>query len=316
MKPLMLTHALALSLALAATATAQQAPRNPGKTLAPKLDPTKLKLPPGQIRKLEQPTRLARGGSNNGGGNRGSQAVAETLAWCRGSLGLLAEARSEAILAALDDELAQGYRLLQDGMLRALERARGEDAYSSITWRALSRGIELAQLIDALADELDPRHETRLTFLLRYYEFLERTALQLDLPHYVPWTGGKVDERLFETRFVEYAHEQLAWLLETFTTPSAVYGATPKLLSTRSYLGALEFVVAYTIDDLSESLWSAKHACAIEELTLIGEKLAAHNADNAAYYRDDRRAVNLTHTQLSRISRGLKHGCGSASTAR
>jgi hypothetical protein len=297
---------LAVSAAFAQQAPAPKpAPVPPGKAGPVIQLPKGVKLAPLK----PAPTRLVRGGSNNGGSGRGSADVVETLAWCRGSQGILAEARGEAMMAALDDDLEAGYQALLRGMARALERAEGEDAYSSLTWRALSRGIELAGALESIDPDLDPRFEMRMAFFLRYYAFLDRVAKDLDVPYYVPARGGHVDESRYETRFVDYAREQLSWLLETFTEQSSVFGVIPRLPAS-TYLMALEFVTAYVTDDLAESLWAARHACAIEELRLIHEKLAAHNAGNLAYYRDDRRAVNATHTQLMRIGRGLGQGCG------
>jgi hypothetical protein len=298
---------------LAASATfAQQAP-----TPAPRSAPARpgkpgqvIQLPPGlKLSPLKPaPTRLVRGGSNNGGSGRGSADVVETLAWCRGSQGILAEARDQAMLAALDDDLAAGYQALLNGMARALDRAEGEDAFSSLTWRALSRGLELAAALESIDPDLDPRFEMRMAFFLRYYAFLDRVAKDLDVPYYVPARAGEVDESRYETRFVDYAREQLSWLLETFAEHSSVFGVIPRLPAS-TYLTALEFVTAYVTDDLAESLWAARHACAIEELRLLQEKLAAHNAGNRAYFRDDRRAVNATYAQLVRIGRTLGQGC-------
>ena len=149
------------------------------------------------------------------------------------------------------------------------------------------------------------------------------TVKTIDLEYQIPyWYGIRncptcraadypdFDDTLFEKQYVQYAKGQIDWLIgPNFVIPHLNGGVTVKN-STKGFLKAAEFIANYVKEDLSDSLWNLKFACAIESLDILNQQLATHNAGNVGYFGDDRIAVNASYDVFIGLSRETQFGCG------
>lgn len=253
------------------------------------------------------------GGSNTGGSGSGSEFALE---WCRGNVALLNRYRQQATLALLDNDTIGARALLEAGLVKALERKSTQGLDRSLTYKAVSRGLELAA---ALSIEPTVTADSQVAALLSYYDFISLIAAKVDIDLYIPYhytylpgcPSGNCegfDIAGFEKRFIEYARAQLKWFEESFVSEVSVTDVTPRH-SAKAYLKILEFISKYVADDLESSLWRSKYACTIDTMRLMSEALAAHNTGNMAFYRNDKYAVFLTHKDVARTIAEIGKGC-------
>lgn len=265
------------------------------------------------------------GGTSIGGSDKGSVYSAYVSEWCRGNQALLGQYRTQAKLADLQQDTAGVVDLLLKGLHEALDHpaSGGAVADKSLSYKAIVRGIEMAE---ALLDQSqsDPNGvEAARVFLFVYYDFLDFVADSIDMSLYIPYqyhySGchgcAGFDEAAFERRYVQYADAQIDWFLATFVTETAMDGATPGTTqvvprySTRAALKLLEYLTKDVAEDLANSLWAAKFACAIRQLELLNHNLAAHNGGNRAFYANDRYALNIVTDQIKALKGRLSNGC-------
>lgn len=254
------------------------------------------------------------GGSNTGGSGTGSEFVLE---WCRGNVALLNRYREQATLALLDNDSIGARALLEAGLVKALERKSAQGLDQSLTFKAVSRGLELAA---ALSSEPTVTADSQVAALLSYYDFISLIAAKVDIDLYIPYhytflpgcPSGNCegfDIAGFEKRFIDYARAQLKWFDDSFVAEVNAIDVTPRH-SAKAYLKVLEFISKYVADDLETSLWRSKYACTIDTMRLMNDALAAHNAGNMAFYRNDKYAVFLTHKDVAQTIAEISNGCG------
>lgn len=258
-------------------------------------------------------TARKEGGSNVGGSDSGSEFVLE---WCRGNVALLNRYRQQATLALLDNDSIGARALLEAGLVKALERKSAQGLDRSLTYKAVSRGLELAS---ALSNEPTVTADSQVAALLSYYDFISLIAAKVDIDLYIPYhytylpgcPSGNCegfDIAGFEKRFIDYARAQLKWFDESFVSEVSVTDVTPRH-SAKAYLKVLEFISKYVADDLENSLWRSKYACTIDTMRIMSDSLAAHNAGNMAFYRNDKYAVFLTHKDVAQTIADIGKGC-------
>lgn len=259
------------------------------------------------------------GGSNTGGSGTGSEFVLE---WCRGNVALLNKYRQQATLALLENDTIGARALLSAGLQKALERKGMQGLDQSLTYKAILRGLQLAT---ALEGETTVAADSQVAAMLSYYDFVSLIAAKVDIDLYIPYhytylpgcPSGNCegfDIAGFERRFIDYAREQLKWFESTFVAQTDSIGVTPRH-SAKAYLKVLEFISKFVADDLEDSLWRSKYACTIDTMQLMSEALAAHNAGNMAFYRNDKYAVNLTNAEVTQTIAEIGKGCGGANNS-
>jgi hypothetical protein len=191
--------------------------------------------------------------------------------------------------------------------------------FKPLTARAIARGPQLADKVD---HETQGAHNgTRSTtyFLFGYYDFISHVANFLDMPYYIPYHhcrahrcggGYEFDVDAFESRFVDYTKEQVQLVL-TRLSESNGWQVFP-VGAYQGYLGALQLVTSYAANDLGESPWSARYACARMTLSRLSERIASFRPGfGGAYGGDPIIAVQSSHDEaqyaLNSISAG--YGC-------
>lgn len=275
-----------------------------------------LPLPPSPSIKAAQVAAL--GGSNIGGSGSGSQFVAD---WCREALAVLHEARHQARLAVVGNDLDGASNILRQGLIQALEK---EPQGHSLTQRALVRGIELSDALEmALHGDLRSS-EARSLFYTQYYDFVLDTVSHLDLDFFIPYRAryprhctapcSELDETGFdiheyERRYVEYAEAQLRFVLSGFASRGSRQ-ITP-VYTAKVYLKLLELAAQNASYDLGDSLWSLRFSCARGRLDSLSLRLAHYNSGNHSVYSNDPYAVNATYRDAQASIRELQAGCDS-----
>lgn len=270
-----------------------------------------------QAREMRGGTNAGRGGTNagRGGTNAGRTSPLpggisdQVLQWCTDSQSLLNEYVMQALIATQEQDIASVPRILKEGIVEAMLQTPAIGPADSLTYRALSRGLELFQIVEAPEYAVDAATVAR--FMSKYYEFTLKVIQDLDMVHYVPhrYEHGGSDLGAYERAYVHYANRQIEWLLEQYVYDTGIYGYATRI-PVAVYLKALEMVTAYSADDLDSSLWSAKFACVSRDLRKISGRLAVHNTGNKAFYRTDQIALNLTTVEMRAILARIELGCG------
>ncbi|MGK5082549.1 hypothetical protein WDW37_04520 [Bdellovibrionota bacterium FG-1] len=267
---------------------------------------------------------MKEGGSNNGGTDRASTLPEVVSQWCRGSQVILDQARDEAAMQDLLQDSAGAVSLLMQGLEQALraQLINPVEPKDSLTRQAIERGLRLGRALRAQADAQGDNLEGVKSFLLSYYSFVKYVSNEIDLPIFIPFHGcrarteagcNQFDEGAYERRFVEYARRQIQLYSDNFVLNAPASGGveTFPVHNGAQALKVLEFITQWAAEDLSQSLRSARYACAITDLMQINGKLAAFNGGNHAVYGGDvRYALNLASDKVNEVLALISNGCG------
>ncbi|MGK5082554.1 hypothetical protein WDW37_04545 [Bdellovibrionota bacterium FG-1] len=208
--------------------------------------------------------------------------------WCGNVLAVLQEARDQADMALSMGNAQSAQQILMSGLRQA---AAPGFQIQPLTARAIARGPQLASAVTAVVAGAPNGLQTATHFLLGYYDFIIHVANDLDLSYYIPYQychrrhcgDYAVDEGAFEERFVEYAKAQVQLVLDNLAE-SYGYQVFP-IGNPRAYLKALELTTGYAVNDLQQSLWSARYACGIQSLARLRQRLASFNAGSPIPYQ-------------------------------
>jgi hypothetical protein len=252
----------------------------------------------------------AKGGTNVGGGNNGSEYLAT---WCKNQTSLLRNYRDRAQLKINntgDYNLAN--KILNDGMVQALKNFKGDQ--NAFLAKGLARGLEIARNLEATsAANNDRKAMVTNNILASYYDFLiETVAKNLDLGAYIPYmqsSDEQMDERAahFEENFVTYATSQLDWILTNLTRQSRLGDKiiTVPVGDAKSLVKVSMILIKGTSDDLEDSLWNYRFSCAISDLQILNDTITSYDQGNKEMFDDERVAVGYLASELTRISRTL-----------
>jgi hypothetical protein len=166
---------------------------------------------------------------------------------------------------------------------------------NTLTSKAIKRGIVLLENLKATSGGKN-KVRTINNFLMNYFIFIEHVSNKLDIPYFSTSNNGfgriSAVNTQFETLFVNFAQAQVTMILSTMTMKASEgYGTviypvgSPHLL-----LKALAVTTAAMADDLSESIFSAKHACTIQALSETSSEINDYLA-NGRMYADSFTAV-------------------------
>ena len=252
------------------------------------------------------------GGTDTGGTGEGSAYSAYVSEWCRGNKAILDQFATAANLADLNGDSESVIRLLKQGLREALKHGNGEQFDGSLTYRAIDRGLKIANALQAL-EAVDPNAiEAERAFLLNYYDFVNYISDNIDVEIYIPYeyiykkskNSGDFDLNKFEARFIEYAQKQVDWFLTTFTSPAWGGGVAPQF-SEKADLKILEFITLHMAQDVTDSLSRTKYGCSIDILLGLNKNLAEHNLGNKTIYGNDRYALNIVAGKIKKLAKGL-----------
>lgn len=224
--------------------------------------------------------KLQKSGSEIGGG----QIYASLMSWCDDGMLTLEDARREASeLWDYDSDSIGAIRALYQGLLNAQATSHAQvNADSSITYRAIVRAIELAQIfgVPDIVNGLGKYNEKQLrevySLMTFSYDHIKNFAETLDKRLYAPYfaslmsrnhqgvpTVSMVD---LERVMTDFTLSQITTFRNKFiATRSDNEGLYPKLsyVKTIRTLGHLAFEAA---KDLELSLFNRAYACQIKRL--------------------------------------------------
>lgn len=257
------------------------------------------------------------GGANIGSTNLGSQFLIE---WCRGNLGLLEDARSQADLSVLDGDFETASQVLEQAFQTAAAQSHEKSDYSMV-YRALMRTLKMNEALNELEHQpalATPLATAKFVFLDSSIDLITRHIAPLDTTYYIPTRFQRMQcnncdvsiEEQFEKRFQETARREIDWFLNEFATVEARTGATIPKFSAKVYLKILEFMTLFVAEDLGDSLWKARYSCSEQQLKRLNSRLAAYNSGNIAAFKDDRRAVISATSELKQVRDNLSRHCG------
>lgn len=264
-----------------------------------------------RIVEREDNARVSKGsGSNIGGGNVGSEYLAT---WCKGQTSLLRNYKERARLK-LDNtgDYNVANKLLANGIEQAL--ASGTNAKESFLHKSLVRGLTISTHLGAgLGGSPERKAMVANNVLNSYYDFMINVvAKNLDLNGQIPYmnaSASNMDERAarFEETFVTYASSQLNWILENLVKETRLGNRTQTVPvgDARSVIKVTLTLAAGTAKDLDESLWNYRFSCAINELNMLTDTLAAYDQGNMEMFEDEKQALDYTAKELRRISTSL-----------
>lgn len=236
--------------------------------------------------------------------------------WCRRTDLMLKTARRSAEAALQYGDYTSASRLLREGLVKANQSGSYFRQQGPITARAVYRGVVLADAIQsASANELNGVR-TLTYFLFSYYDFVFEAIRDLDLPLYLPYRScglcDRVNATVFERQFLNYARRQVELVLSTLAEDTGRWSEPVYPIGApTAFLKALEISAGYAAQDIRESLWSSRHACAADQLMHLSQDLAAYNGGAGGGYYDEVDAVNRSYREASRLLDELnEHGCG------
>jgi hypothetical protein len=252
----------------------------------------------------------AKGGSNIGGGNNGSEYLAT---WCKNQSSLLRNYRDRAVFKVNNTgDYALSNKILVDGMIQALKALNTDN--NSFLAKSLARGLEISKNLQATNMANAERKAMIINnVLLKQYEFMiETVAKNLDIGAFIPYVQSSeeaMDVRAahFEETFVTYANAQLNWILEELTAEARLGNkviVTP-VGDAKSLIKVAIILSEGTASDLNESLWNYRFSCAISDLNILNQTLIAYDQGNREMFDDEKSAVTYLSQELKRISRTL-----------
>jgi hypothetical protein len=240
----------------------------------------------------------AEGGSNNGSSGKGSVYMIEQ---CKKSQVILKSYMLRAETAIQQEDMSKAKDLLLEGLMKAADANRDDAEDSSLTHKALTRGVEIGNALEQVAPQ---NVEQVVAYLRSYYELVGYISHKLDIPFLIPDkyrtpNTEAPNRENFEVPFVKYASLQLSKLMSAFVDTSTDQPSVKG--NVKAYLKALEYVALYTQQDLGASYWADKYSDEIETLSVLNQALRAHNGGNMEFYLDDRNAFYITHRQSNEV---------------
>lgn len=252
------------------------------------------------------------GGSNVGGGNRGSQVAALACGNVRATL--LSHQQTARLLLERDITLkAEAKLTLAHGFEVALRNEGLETNARSVLYRSLERGKELALALDEQAlTYSDPQDaaESSLKVLNAYYDFILGVVIPLESEFLIAWIypgSGPLDQEQFENRFIEYAREELRWANGALVSIRGDGKVIP-LRSPKAYLKASELMTRFAAEDLThpESPWASAYEGTAQVLRELSEKIRAHLVGNSFPWGDDMTASEAVFENIRFMVTGIR----------
>lgn len=227
-----------------------------------------------------------KGGSGIGGGGLYSS----MLQWCDTTGVILQDAKDEAQdYQAYGNDRISAMASYYNGLKSALQNLPTGDSQESekpITYKALARGLKIAQIIGVpsiIRGDLgevgsDKKFDEILSFFAFYYDFVQTEVISIDQFFYLPYIYcpscdlKRIDISL-EQQLITYASSQLKnWRTQFIKTKSDLEGFYPTM-ELSMVLHGLSYLAQETAKDLEHSLFSDGYACQIFELKRLSQKI-------------------------------------------
>ncbi|WPU65220.1 hypothetical protein [Peredibacter starrii] len=244
------------------------------------------------------------GGSGIGGGMNFA-----LINWCDDASIMVRETRAEALerLNYNNDKIG-ALRVFYNGLIAAAasseQAPQAQD--NSLTYRAITRGIRLAQLLEIpsvinggkLPDGALIQHnhmQGLLSFMDWYTLHIEDVAFRVDRDHYIPYStqGRPMGVRELEELLVDIAVSQLTGLEQRFVRLKSDRSTYFTAIPVTQYMQALSYLSAEVANDLKETLFSNALECQ--------SKLLVRLSRNVQTYLDGRTSTKEDAIKLNRF---------------
>ncbi len=219
-----------------------------------------------------------------------SQEYDSVSSFCRDRLVVLKRAYRIAEIESQQGNHDRSLIALEGGLKEAESRITPRYA-NTLTSKAIKRGIVLLNNLKATEGGRN-KIRTLNNFLMNYYLFIDHVSNQLDIPYFsISNAGfGKISpiNTKFETLFVNFAQAQVKMILSTMTLKEG-YGLNATIYpvgSSNLLLRALEVTTKAMADDLSESIFSTRHACTIDALESLSTEISEYLEFQDSYADD------------------------------
>ncbi len=242
-----------------------------------------------------------------------SQEYDSVSSFCRDRLVTIKKAYRIATIESQAGNHDRSLVALENGLREADARIAPRYA-NTLTSKAIKRGIILLNNLKA-TEGGKQKVRTINNFLMNYFVFIEHVSNKLDIPYFSVSNNGfgriSTVNTQFETLFVNFAQAQVRMILSTMTIKEGTgYNTTIYPLGSPSLLlKALEVTTAAMADDLSESIFAAKHACTIQALGALSSEINDYLTTEDAY-ADDFTAVQEFVGQAERLLGGSRDCSG------
>ncbi len=220
------------------------------------------------------------------------------LEWCNDISQRLERVQRDATFLYSSGQHEQAVAKLHNGLVSAA--GTQQDDVSSITYKSLTRGIELSELLQVHIDGSSKQNRQIALFLDKYYDFVQNVIRDLDSRFYsynCRYCKKNIED--LERLYVQFSYRQTKLILDEFaiTTPALIY---PKG-SSELLLKALEVSSHYSAIDLADSMFAELYACNINALEDVNLMLDEHNNTNTPIYSNKQMVQIAYHDATSAI---------------
>ena len=261
-------------------------------------------------------SQAGEGGSGIGGGMNFA-----LINWCDDASIMVRETRTEALerLNYNNDKIG-ALRVFYQGLVAAAasseETQVGQD--NSLTFRAITRGVRLAQLLGvpaiinggtvsggALATT--SHIQGLLSFMDWYSLHIEDVAFRVDRDHFIPYSTQMrpVGTRELEELMVNIAVSQLTGLEDKFVRLKSDRSSYFTTIPVTQYLQALSYLSAEVATDLNETLFSSALECQSKLLVRLSRQVQTF-LDGRTSTKNDAIKLNRFVLEIKSITRQIE----------
>ena len=236
--------------------------------------------------------------------------------WSRNKLFELNAAKNDAWTRYVHGDHAASINILKESLERV---ALNPDPYvvGALTVKAIERGPVLVAAVEEYISGEASSLKVLNHFLFKYYDFIFEVASKLDRPYFrgnycYQHRGpcyGDVDK--IEKLYIKFAFAQTRMVLRNFVIQDKHSSNVSPKGSPAAFLKALEYMSAWTAQDIEGTLYSQYYACRVEALWWLSDSLASYNAGGMSGYPNDIIAINRAYYQAKNLSYDVNRQCTS-----
>ena len=229
--------------------------------------------------------------AHEGGSGVGGGVVFSMISWCDDASIMVSETRDEALsrLSRNNDKIG-ALRIFYNGLVAAASSSQDAevDVAESLTYRAITRGVRLSQILGVpalinggrvapgLAGE---KHIQGLLSFMDWYTLnIEDVANAVDRAYYIPYRGNQArfSTAVLEQKLVDISLMQLSGLESRFVELKSDRSSYFTKIPVDQFLRALTFISSEVASDLNESLFSSSLECQSKRLVKLSRQAQAY----------------------------------------
>lgn len=258
--------------------------------------------------RMEDGKVILESGTNIGGG---VSSFDLDLQWCRSRVTYLEDKRTKTSLYLINsNNYYKASMKLIVAMKKAYEYQKSVNRHS-FTEKALERGLLMASKLgipSPTEDYIGLRDQYQLLDSYLYF-VINTVAKKLDIEVFIPYLKNpkQFDITYFEKNFVNYAQEQMNWVVDNLTyMGKSVNGFEAMPVGpAANFLQVAEIMALSTANDLLSSIWKYRFSCAIEKLFYTFENARNYNNGDRDELINDRYAVQFVRNDFKDVAQTL-----------